>query len=273
MLSSWRTPTIRDVIARTINLTINQKKTISDATNIVGDEVIEVWREKKPSTEIITKHLVVKKIKLVYGKYDKIKKNINRSSKTEIDKRNNFAAEIDDIFNIAKQIKPQTAPIWDNESEDTSSKQTGTEISSASNFSDTPDGAKQAKKHFTITPQLVKSLDNAKLSNNNATSVILSCAHYLGIDTSTVAVSASTMYRQRKRIRQEISNDIKESFGETLYDSFIVLHWDGKILPKWNATEDKKDNLAVVLSNGKETKILGVAQLHSGMYYLLFIIV
>lgn len=116
-----------------------------------------------------------------------------------------------------------------------------------------------------ITPELVSALDDAVMSNYKATSVVLSVAKWLGIDINSINVSQSTLHRSREKIRKEIDNQVKKVFGENLEDnSFIVLHWDGKILAKWSAVDGKTDRLAVVVSNGNDTKILGAAELDNG---------
>lgn len=119
-------------------------------------------------------------------------------------------------------------------------------------------------RNFEITPQLISSIDHAGLSNNKATSVILSVAHYLGIDASEVPISSSTVWRHRNKVREQISTEIKATFGQNIDNAFIVLHWDGKILPKWSVVDGNSDKLAIVVSMGKETKVLGVADLPNG---------
>lgn len=115
-----------------------------------------------------------------------------------------------------------------------------------------------------ILPHLVSSLDHSKLSNSKATNVVLTTLHCIGVDVSKVPVSISTLRRHRIAVREQISNDIKETFGRILSDSFSVLRWDGKILSKWSAVDGKSVKLAIVLSNGGTCKIVGVADLENG---------
>lgn len=92
--------------------------------------------------------------------------------------------------------------------------------------------AKASTNRFKILPQLVASLDHAKISNAMATSVILPTLHSMGVDVTTVEVSATTLWRHRNKARELISKEIRETFGHNISGSFFVLHFDGKILPK-----------------------------------------
>lgn len=122
----------------------------------------------------------------------------------------------------------------------------------------------QRKSKRKITPQLVASVDHAGLSSSNAANVILSTAHYLDIDPKDVAVSRATIHRQRRSMRGHIRDNVKNTFCANLADAFFVLHWDGKILPKWHGVDGEIDKLAMVLTNGSNTKILGVAEIKKG---------
>lgn len=264
VLSRCRIPSGRDVIGRMLHLTITQTFAITVSANIVADELIDIWKTRKPDIYLQPKNLIVKKIKSMHDKYFKVKKCLERTSCTAIKARQNFAADISVQFKISRKVQATARALVDWDLGTESSKQSTTECSSASNISDALPAYKMPKKKLRIAPELVKSLDNARVSNNNATSIVLSCAHFLGIDLSSMAVSTSTMFRQRKRIRTQIANEIKQTFGNSINDSLIVLHWDGKLLPKWTSTEEKKDNLAIVVSAGKITKMLGVVQLDKG---------
>lgn len=91
--------------------------------------------------------------------------------------------------------------------------------------------------------------------------MILSTAHAFGIDVSKVKVSTSTLFRHRKETRSKISNDIRETFDKNIEESFFQFHWDGAMLPKWLSVDGKSDKLAIVISNGKMTKLLAAEDL------------
>lgn len=103
-------------------------------------------------------------------------------------------------------------------------------------------------------------MDYASLSNAKAASVVLTTAHYLDVDARKVPLSRSSIHRNRLSIRSQIANEVKSVFQENLDESFFVLHWDGKILPKWHGVDGKTDKLAMVISSGDNTKILGVEE-------------
>lgn len=110
----------------------------------------------------------------------------------------------------------------------------------------------------------MQSIDVAGVTNVSATSIILSIARMFGINLDSVNASTSTIRRNREKIRAEISKKVKEKFGENLDKKFIVLHFDGKTLPKWSKVDGNSERLAIVVTCGKESKLLGVSESPSG---------
>lgn len=237
------------------------------AALIVASEVLKKWKHFRKEVPVQRKHDIVKKLKSLHADFFNLKRSINRCTETEIKKRISFQNKVKCEFNIMLK-NPRTtpplvrslktsAPVEVQSDPDTISD---SDSETCSNY--VPKIKKQTKS--TLTPQLVTSIDHAGLSNAKAASVVLATAHFLKQDAAKVPVSSSTIYRQRRKIRHEIAEDIKKTFCEDLSNTFLVLHWDGKILPKWHTVDGNSDKLAVVVSNGKSTKVLGVAELERG---------
>lgn len=238
------------------------------AAGSVADEVTMIWQVQRSSVNLKERKNIVWAIKHLHSKYFKISRNANRPGNMQNEKQADFEAILKDEYDIGNKANISD----DSESSDSNShaaqKQPSSKSSSSMNESETDTNFEQqdkrSKQKLQISAQLVGSLDHAGLSNANATSIILSSAHFLGYNLSEVNVSKSTLRRRRIQIRKTIANEIRVTFGDNVNKYFLVLHWDGKILPKFHSVDGKTDRLAVVVSCRKMSKVLGVAELQRG---------
>lgn len=240
--------------------------TLHEQALIIADEVLEIWRTIRKEDNLHDRKYIAKNINALHATYFKLKRSINRNTSTEEKKRRQFQQKIDSEFVITKKQLSSSGtfetPLLEPSFEDNDQMQ---ECASENEDSDyEPPQRKPKKIRRKLTQKLVASLDHAGLSNAKAASVVLTTAHYLDIDARDVPLSRSSIQRNRSSIRSQIANDIKNVFQENLTESFFVLHWDGKILPKWHGVDGKNDKLAMVISSGEITKILGVADLKRG---------
>ena len=90
--------------------------------------------------------------------------------------------------------------------------------------------------------------------------VISSTATALGHDIGSISISRSTSYRRRRHFRQEIADDIKQTFSS---DIPLTVHWDGKLMPDITGLEIV-ERLPIVVSGGGMSKLLAVPKLSSG---------
>lgn len=80
----------------------------------------------------------------------------------------------------------------------------------------------------------------------------------MSVDVENVVCSASTVARCRDRNRKDKAELVKTELN---HENYLTLHFDGKTFIK-RYNKDKR--LAVVISDGKETKILGIPQSAAG---------
>lgn len=274
-LPQKKIPTKGDVLSRILfEISNTKKRKISAAMKLVADEVMAIWSERRKTVEQRGKKSVVRSMKQLHKKYFDLKKNSSRNIKIENEKREHFVNDLAVEFEIKatpKINRMETQSDLESSSEDQSNADASESVSSNypsndddSEYEENVPISSNRQKKLRITPELVSAIDHAGLSDFQATSVTLSVAKYLGMDLSQLSVSRSTFNRDRAKIRAEISQQIKRKFIENIDDQFVVLHWDGKILEKWSSVEGKSDRLAIVASCGKESKILGVAELSDG---------
>lgn len=263
-------PTKLAVVERVLYETSIQKQNPAVAIHLVANEVVSIWSGRRKTAQLMLERNIIRSIHAMYEKYCTLKKSSHRNTTAEQEKRKRFIEEFEVEFNIESKPKVQMPEEDDNESEEEEFDETesgSSEYSSADESEYVPETSTSKAvrtKKIRINPAVVSALDNAGLSNRNATSIVLTIAKFLGIDPSELVASSSSMERNRAKIRNEICAEIKRKFGENVDEKFIVLHWDGKILPKWSSVDGKSDRLAVVVTYGSESKILGAAELADG---------
>lgn len=267
-LKKKQIPTKRDVLARMLSLTKLEKKTLSAAAFIVAEEVIDIWCRNRKDVIVQSRKNIITKLKSLHEAYFKAIRNPSRETKSEVDKKQAFEKRIEEEFEISlgkrrPRVKKATNLSVESDFEDNGSAENEGDDDEHDDLEYEPP-TKSRKQKRKITRELVASLDHAGMSSNKAASVILTTAHYLNIVPQNVPVSRATIHRQRRSMRSQINKEIKNDFCQNLNDAFFILHWDGKILAKWRSVDGKSDKLAIVLSNGGSTKILGISDLSRG---------
>ena len=125
--------------------------------------------------------------------------------------------------------------------------------------SSTSQPRKRFRKHI-VSPELAATLDRTKLSDRKATFMIAAKARSLGKDVQEFTINRSSIRRARLRLRQDISNRLKDNFD---LGTPLTVHWDGKLLPDLPGKE-LVDRLPVLVSGLNTLQLLGVPKLVSG---------
>ena len=90
--------------------------------------------------------------------------------------------------------------------------------------------------------------------------VLSAMASAWGKNIDDINLSRSTLQRKRSATRKAIAEDIKQTF---ISDAGLTVHRDGKLLQDIESHESV-DRIAVLVSGGGTSKLLGVPKLHSG---------
>ena len=109
----------------------------------------------------------------------------------------------------------------------------------------------QSQKPF-VSPQVSAALDRTNISDRQAAHVLVPFAEELGTNAEELALSPSTINRQRRRHRHEKAAELKEKFAP---DVPLTLHWDGKMMPSLT-NEGNVDRLPILVSGEGVQKIL-----------------
>lgn len=110
-----------------------------------------------------------------------------------------------------------------------------------------------------ITEKLSILLDRCNISDRNAVRIIFATAESLGSKVEELALSRSTIRKRRMFFRIQRAKKIKQRFKNSNLDG-IVVHWDGKLLPKI-LQKECVERLAIIVSKGDDEQLLGVPAL------------
>jgi len=113
-----------------------------------------------------------------------------------------------------------------------------------------------------MIPKLLSALDKCKISDRDAIHIIISTAEAIGQDISKLKINRSTLQRKRAMFRETKAKELKTNFNVLKLD-YVVLHWDGKLLPDL-CEKVKVDRLPIVISFEGITQLLGVPKLLNG---------
>ena len=119
------------------------------------------------------------------------------------------------------------------------------------------------KKQRIISPKVNAVLDRTNTSVRKVSMVAASVLNTAGVPSSTVALSKSTINRQRQKQRHKSAQEIRQRFSSTKY----FVHWDGRLLPDTDESTQLVDRIAVLLTSSEDssTKLLGVHKLLLGI--------
>lgn len=107
-----------------------------------------------------------------------------------------------------------------------------------------------------LTMKLSLLLDRCKVSDRNATRILIATIEALGENPDEFRVSKTTIHERRKLFREKYTEKILEQIDIPEKEA-VVVHWDGKLLPAVLKTE-QKERIAVLISYGETEQLLGV---------------
>lgn len=244
--------------------------TITDACYTVSVEMINIWKERQKSKNLIERKNLSDNIKRLHKRYYDLIKNSNRSTDVEKRKRSEFMKDVKPIWNIeckqkakrAKLSKKDSVPVSDHHSQHSASLGS----KSDPNFSPEQPARKQPKQ-FRMSQHLAAALDRSKVSDRDASRIIFALADACSIEPSNVNASSANIRRNRIKMRKQTAEEVRTKFVQDNSQAIFVLHWDGKRLPNTTSSETdytQIDRLAIILSFGKEMKMLAVPKLTDG---------
>ena len=106
-----------------------------------------------------------------------------------------------------------------------------------------PSTSKRASKQF-LTTKLVTALDRCKVSDRDATHLLIATAKALGQNIDSLVINRSSINRGREKLRKERAIQLREGFQINAYKSSVI-HWDGKLLPSLTS-KNLVDRLSVI---------------------------
>lgn len=129
--------------------------------------------------------------------------------------------------------------------------------------SEGPSAPKRIKRGFkeVLTMKLSLLLDRCKVSDRNATRIILATVEALGEDPKEYKISRSVIREQRRINREKYTEQIQDRL-KIPQNEAVCVHWDGKLLPGILKTE-QKERVAVLVSHGTKEQLLGVPETDS----------
>lgn len=83
----------------------------------------------------------------------------------------------------------------------------------------------------------------------------------MGYNIDDVTLSHRTIHRTREKCRLQLAAELKNNLQVSEY---LVVHWDGKLLPDLLDTDTNVDRLPVVISGVETEQLLGVPKMESG---------
>jgi hypothetical protein len=107
-----------------------------------------------------------------------------------------------------------------------------------------------------MTEKLCAIVDKLKISDRNATHLLVAAAEGFGVDPKNYVLNRTSIRERRIQVRLQRFLHFQEQF-EFPETSFLVIHWDGKLLPAVTGNE-KVDRLAVLASFDNKEQLLGV---------------
>lgn len=117
------------------------------------------------------------------------------------------------------------------------------------------------KKRCIMSPYIASVLDRTKTTSRAATFIIAAVAVELGYDINEISLSHSTVHRARENFRSQMAAELKNNLQVSEY---LVVHWDGKLLPDLLQTDQVVDRLPVIISGVRTEQLLGVPKMESG---------
>jgi len=116
-----------------------------------------------------------------------------------------------------------------------------------------------------FTPKLAAALDCAKATDRDATRILIAAAEGFGecygVDISDLILNRTSLQNYRGEFRREKGEQLSKNFKFPDAD-FLIVHWDGKLLPAITGNE-KIDRIAILVTHNGEEQLLGVPAIPS----------
>lgn len=274
-----RKPNHYQVLARILQKQLNEKKKLMISINETTEEIFECWMSDFHKICLQNKSDVVVRLKKLYNKYLKLKKQPTkrRSDASFKIKECEFEKCSKKIFDIEKKKNNKLSSNVLNfiEPQPTFASPTNSVASQTNLNFDSPTFSPPKKKLRSrsstktctkVTPKnllncgLTSSLDRSNISNRQATVLVASTMAALGHDPGDCSIGKDTIRRHRNKNRKLMANSIKSQFNT---NEIFTIHWDGKLL--YDEKENQKvERLAVaVTSDAGNSKILGIPKIKS----------
>jgi len=113
-----------------------------------------------------------------------------------------------------------------------------------------------------MTPRLSTAFDAARISDRQATHILMAAAEGFGVDAKDYVINRTSIKGYREKLREIKAKEIKDNFGGHELNA-AVIHWDGKLLQAVTGKE-MVDRLPIIITNGDSEQILAVPFLESG---------
>lgn len=269
-------PTKREVLSFFLYQHFVNKNTISVSADLTTEAVIDVWQSNQMSHQQDVH--IKKQIKSLHIKWQKLKKNRLRNTKTQNDNEIEFMKMLEKLFNIECQaavnkLKPKTREVLPPSQQSQSSsgnsnaplssqKSTLSSMSSSSDDFCPPSQSKKLKLEPKIDishPRLSATLDRTQTTNRNAVLLVSAAAASLGHDVKQIKINRETIRQTRNSHRIQKAKEIKNDFKPNIP---LTVHWDSKFITNGSSIESS-DRLAVIVSGVGVTKILGIPKIES----------
>lgn len=108
-----------------------------------------------------------------------------------------------------------------------------------------------------ITQKLAGALDRCKLSIHDSVYVLQALLEALGFDNDDYIINSISIHRAREMHRCERAKMIKSRFQESS-PSYVIVHWDGKLLPNVHVKNTTVERLPIILTSKNIEQIIGV---------------
>ena len=99
-------------------------------------------------------------------------------------------------------------------------------------------------------------LDRCKVSDRNATRILIATLEALNLDPLEYKVSKTFLHDRRQMFREQYTKKIFDKVNIPEKEP-VVVHWDGKLLPSVLKNE-QCERIAIAISYGQKERLLGV---------------
>jgi hypothetical protein len=114
----------------------------------------------------------------------------------------------------------------------------------------------RGRKHF-MTQELASALDKMRISSRDAVILLGATARALNVDFKELVLNRESIREKRRYFRELRYANFRKHF-KFPESPFLVIHWDGKMLPSANCEEVER--LAIIVSFNDDEQLLNVPE-------------